>query len=211
MNKRRQRVLRQQKNQASPGKTGTAQKTKNASLPLPGIMSNWLLVLILILPFLFSEVPLDSAVAVRHIFLCIFILLFILFFFVLHKRFSAVSSVSIKIVFGLGTAYGLWSLPGMAGAINFKEGYFEISRHLLNLVLLFIIMITVMQEASSIMKICSAVTLVSLAQSFVGILQTYDIAFTDLPGNFIPYGLMTNRNLFGSAQAFTLPFVLFVL
>ena len=174
-------------------------------------MGNWLLVLILVLPFLFSEVPLDSAIAVRHIFFCVFILLFIVYFFVLRKRYAVINSLPVKIAFGLGAAFGAWSLLSMSGAVNYKEGYFEISRHLLNLVFLFIVMTTVMQEGSSLLKICLGVMLVSLLQSFIGILQAYDIAFTELPGNYKPYGLMTNRNLFGSAQAFTLPFVFFVL
>jgi O-antigen ligase len=53
--------------------------------------------------------------------------------------------------------------------------------------------------------------MVSLFQSFVGILQYYDLAFTELPGaNAKPFGLMSNRNLFGSAQALMLPFVIYL-
>jgi len=100
---------------------------------------------------------------------------------------------------------------GMSSAINYREGFFDLGRHFLLLILLYIVMTTVIQEESQLMKICKALMLVSIAQSFVGILQYYELAFTDLPGNFKPYGLMSNRNFFGSAQVFLMPFVVFVL
>ena len=114
-----------------------------------------------------------------------------------------------KIVFILGTAFAVWSLLSLTVATNYREGYWEIGRHLLHLVLLFIIMTAVAQESALLLKICCAVTTISLLHGLVGILQFYEVAFTSLPGIFKPYGFMTNRNLFGSAQAFLLPFVIY--
>ena len=172
-------------------------------------MINWLLVLIVILPFLYSEIPLDTVVSVRYIFLCAFMLLFVLYFFAWKKRMITVPSRLAKIVFITGAAFALWSLLSLTGAINYREGYWEIGRHLLHLVLLFIIMTAVAQEPAQLLKICCAITIISLLHGLVGILQFYEIAFTSLPGNYKPYGFMTNRNLFGSAQAFLLPFVIY--
>ena len=210
MSKQKQKGTAQSKSQASSRTAGAKTKT---STPLPTGMSsmiNWLSVLLFILPFLYSEKALDTPVAVRYIFLCLFILLFIIYFFAWQRRFVTVSSFLIKMVFVTGAAFALWSMLSLTGAINYREGYWEISRHLLHLVLLFIIMTAVIQESSQLLKICCIVTIVSLLQSIVGILQFYEIAFTGLPGNYKPYGFMTNRNLFGSAQAFLLPFAIYV-
>ena len=68
-------------------------------------------------------------------------------------------------------------------------------------------MLTVYREESQLLKLCKAMLWVSIIQGMVGILQYYEMAFTEVPGaNAKPYGLMANRNLFGSAQAFLLPF-----
>src|SRR6187549_3362566 len=172
-------------------------------------MMNWLLVLIVILPFLYSETPLDTVVSVRYIFLCAFMLLFVLYFFAWKKRMFTAPFRLAKIVFITGAAFAVWSLLSLTGAINYREGYWEIGRHLLHLVLLFIIMTAVVQEPAQLLKICCAITIISLLHGLVGILQFYEIAFTSLPGNYKPYGFMTNRNLFGSAQAFLLPFAIY--
>jgi O-antigen ligase len=64
----------------------------------------------------------------------------------------------------------------------------------------------------TVLQICKMFVVVAIIQSFVGTLQFYDIAFKELPGaNAKPFGLMANRNLFGSAQAFVIPFVIFIL
>ena len=183
-------------------------KTPPASTGINSMM-NWLLVLIVILPFLYSEIPLDTVVSVRYIFLCGFMLLFVLYFFAWKKRTITAPPRLAKIVFITETAFAAWSLLSLTVATNYREGYWEIGRHLLHLVLLFIIMTAVAQEFALVLKICCAVTTISLLHGLVGILQFYEIAFTSLPGNYKPYGFMTNRNLFGSAQAFLLPFVIY--
>src|SRR5688572_1403047 len=183
-------------------------KTSPASTGLNS-MINWLLVLIAILPFIYSEIPLDTVVSVRSIFLCGFLLLFVLYFFLWKKRMVTAPPRLAKIVFITGAAFAIWSLLSLTGAINYREGYWEIGRHLLHLVLLFIIMTAVAQESAQLQKICSVITIISLLHGLVGILQFYEIAFTSLPGNYKPYGFMTNRNLFGSALAFLLPFVIY--
>ena len=174
-------------------------------------MSNWLTVLVFVLPLLFSRVTLDPAIVPRYIFLCSFVLLFFIYF-LWRKKIKFSITGSIKIVFALGIAFGIWSLLSLVSSINPSAGYYEIARHFLNLILLLLVYITVQKEGSQILKVCKAILLMSLIQSFVGIIQYYDLAFADLPGaNAKPFGLMANRNLFGSAQALVLPFIIFVL
>ena len=206
---KQKKSIAQPKSQVASRTAGTKTKTPALSTGWYS-MTNWLAALLFILPFLYSQKVLDTAVSVRYIFLCSFMLLFVIYFFIWQKRAVAVPSLLIRIVFITGAAFAVWSLVSLAVAINYHEGYYEISRHLLHLVLLFIIMTTVTQEPSALLKICCIVTLVALMQGIVGILQFYEIAFTELPGNYKPYAFMTNRNLFGSAQALVLPFALYV-
>jgi O-antigen ligase len=175
-------------------------------------MSNWLVLLILILPITYSTDVLDSALVPRYVLLGEFLVLFKVYFFFIRKR-SINFSVDkmLKLVFGVSVLYSLWVAVTLASSINPVEGYYEVSRSFLNVLVLFLITTAVREEASAPFKLCKALTLMAIIQSFVGILQYYDLGFTYLPGNFKPYGLMANRNLFGSGQMYLLPFSIFVL
>ena len=175
-------------------------------------MINWIIPLVLILPVLFSREERDTVLTIRYIFLGCFLLLFLIYFYLLKKTAGVSSYPSvIKLIFGLGISFTLWGIISMITSQNVAPGYFDMGRYLLNLIFLFIIMEAVRQEPTGLLKLCKALLIGSIIQSFVGILQYYQIAFTDLPGNSVPYGLMANRNLFGSAQVLLLPFVIFVL
>jgi putative inorganic carbon (hco3(-)) transporter len=175
-------------------------------------MTNWLVVLAVVLPMLYSTQTIDPNITPRYIFLSAFVLIFV-FFFSLTKRirFYALYPFLIKAVFILSIAYCVWSIISMSFAINVAEALYEVVRFMLNTILLFLIMITVGQEATQVLKLFKAFVAVSFVQSVIGILQFYNLAFTSIPGMSVPYGLMGNRNLFGSAQVLLVPFVLFVL
>lgn len=174
--------------------------------------TNWLVVLSAVLPFLFSEKLIDPVVPIRYLFLGIFILLYIIVFFSPGKKNApAKLPLPIKIIFLFGIAFVGWSIASSSKAINPNEGFYLISRHLLNLLLLFVIMSVVIKEENQLIKIAKTLVIAGILQSFIGIAQFYGTAFTELPGNFIPYGLMANRNLFGSAQMLLIPFCLLVL
>src|SRR6188768_4554813 len=79
-------------------------KTPPASTGINSMM-NWLLMLVVILPFLYSEIPLDTVVSVRYIFLCGFMLLFVLYFFSLKKKMVTDPPRLVKIVFITGAAF----------------------------------------------------------------------------------------------------------
>ena len=187
-----------------------AANQKTLSMPTDlNSMMNWLAGLLLIVSFIYSTSAIDVAMAPRNIFLSGFILLFVLYFFAWRKRIVATPSFLIKLIFLTGGAFTVWNLLGLFGAINYHEGYYEISRHLLHLILFFIVLQAVIQEPGKLKSIFYILTIVALLHSLVGILQFYELAFTQLPGNYKPFGFMTNRNLFGSAQAFLLPFAMY--
>jgi O-antigen ligase len=179
--------------------------------PSWSVMTNWFAVLVLILPVLFSRKTIDPVITPRHILLSAFILLFVLVFFILRKKTILFSYPAvIKWTLGAGLAFGLWSMFTVSSAINAPEAWYQVAKYLLLLVLLFLVTVTTRHEESKVLGLCKAFILSAIIQSIVGIFQYYGLAFTDIPGaNATPYGLMANRNLFGSAQMLLLPFVLF--
>lgn len=176
-------------------------------------MANWLVVLLLVLPLLYSGKTMDPNITLRYIFLSSFIILLLLFFFKTIKRYNFSFPPLTKAVFILWIIYAAWSFLSMLFAINPSLAYYEIARHLLNLILLVLIMTAISQNEDAILKLSKAMTVMAIIQSTIGILQLYQLAFEFIPGNrgFLPYGLMGHRSLFGSAQVLLLPFSIFVL
>lgn len=210
MSKRKQRREAAQK--AEPI---TAAKKGKAIVANSGLnsMTNWLLFLLLLLPVAYSKATMDPLMSVRYIILGIFLLLFVGYFFGYRKQAISLSFPSLnRAVFGLGLAYAVWMIVCMTGALNFREGYYETGKQLLTLLYLFVVMMTVMKEEGQLMKLFHALVIVAIFHSLVGIMQHYETGFTEIPGsNSKPYGLMANRNVYGSALMLLLPFVFYVL
>ncbi len=195
--------------EVAPGKKNAQALTNTGGL---NSMTNWLILLVILIPVLYSEKTLDPNITIRYLYMGGILCCMAFYFFIIRKiPFQIPQPVLIRSVYVVGIAFAAWSIISMFSAINYREGYYEVSRHLLNIILLFFIMTATSREESQIVKLCKALVLVSLFQSLVGIFQYYDLAFTTLPGaNAKPFGLMSNRNLFGSAQALILPFVIYV-
>ncbi len=176
-------------------------------------MASWFVLLLAILPVIFSREVQDPALTPRYLLLSIFAGVFGIFFYVFQKRDTKFPYPPLaRYAFITGLAFIAWSLICLFSAVNPTAGFYETTRLLLNLLMLFFIIEMVAQHPNSILKICKVFVVIAIVQSLVGLLQFYDIAFANLPGaNAKPYGLMANRNLFGSAQVFLIPFVLYVL
>ncbi len=192
--------------------TAPISKQKPATSAYHG-MAYWFVALLLVLPVIFSRQAQDPAITPRYILLSIFVGVFTLFFYVFTRTESRMPYPPlVKYIFLMGLALVTWSVVCLFFSVNPTAGFYEILRQLLNLVVLFLVTEMVAGNQETTHRICKVFVVVALVQSFVGILQFYDIAFKELPGaNAKPFGLMANRNLFGSAQAFLVPFVLFVL
>ncbi len=205
---------KQKKAAALQVQTGSSVKEKKAPAKSSGSMTNWLMLLVAILPFVLSGEILDPVHMPRYIFLAVFLLVFIAVFFLFKQNYIPVRSLPLltKITLGLGVAFGVWSIFCMFNSLNYREGYLDTFRHGLNLVLLSVVMATTMQEEGQWMKLAKTIVITSMLQSLIGIFQYYDLGFTNIPGaNEKPFGLMANRNFFGSALVFVMPFVLYVL
>ena len=176
-------------------------------------MPYWFAALLLVLPVIFSREAQDPALTPRYILLSIFIFLFILYFYALKKTVTRLPYLPlIKYIFLAAIIFTAWSIVGLFFSVNPTAGYYEILRQLLTIILLFLITEMISANESYILKLCKVFVVIGIFQSFVGILQFYDIGFREIPGaNAKPFGLMANRNLFGSAQALVIPFVIYVL
>jgi O-antigen ligase len=199
----------------TPATATVALPKKEKALPAPNglnSMANWLMLLVLVLPLVYSTKPMDPVLTPRYILLSGFLFLFTLYFFVLRKTTVPYSiPLLLKIIFAAGIVFITWNFVAASSAINPQEGFFEIAKQLLFLLALLLITITVQREEPQLLKLCKALACVAIIQGLVGIMQYYEMAFTEVPGaNAKPYGLMANRNLFGSAQAFVLPFTIYV-
>ena len=129
--------LQQKKKDVQPAtKPAPVKKTPSAKSGSLGNMTNWLLIVVAILPFLHSEKLIDPAVAIRYVALGVFSLLFVVLFFVIRKKPLPNFSLSIKIVFITGIVFAVWSLISSFSAANPNEAFYIISRHLLNLLFL---------------------------------------------------------------------------
>jgi O-antigen ligase len=175
-------------------------------------MMIWIAFFAAIISVALSFVTVEPTISVRYMLTGLFCLGFSAYFFV-AKKYTVPGDfpLLIKLVFGFGILYFVWNAIALNFAINPAAGYYELTRQLLNLLLLFILMEAVRREVVHILIVAKVIVVISIIHSIIGILQFYGVGFLNIPGaNAQPYGLMANRNLYGSAQAFTIPFVLYV-
>lgn len=201
------------KGQQVPEKSTIAVKeNRKINQPAKKPMLNFLLILVAILPFMFSWEIMDANLIVRYGMLSGFALLFVLYFYGFRKKLvTADWPLIIRLVFIAGIAYGVWNMCSLFFAVNQQQVYYGVGRHFLNMLFLFIITQIASTDESYLLQLCKLLSIAAIIHSIIGVCQFYDLAFNDLPGNYKPYGLMGNRNVFGSAQVLLLPFTIFVL
>ena len=171
----------------------------------------WFVALLCFLPFIFSRATMDPTIAPRYILLTVFLSLYVLLLYIFKKQEVQLPGIS-KWVFIIALVFVAWNLICLIGAFNKSAANFEINRLLVNLVLLLMTTHLFAKEKDAMLPISKVLSLVGIIHAFVALLQYYGWSFTNLPGaNALPYGLMANRNLMGSAQTFLLPFELYLL
>jgi O-antigen ligase len=172
----------------------------------------WLIIITVLISLVFSNTTLDPAVSIRYLFYCIFIAAFITFVLLFKSRqYPFPIPPLLATVFLVGLAFCIESSIAMTYAINRKEGFFETSRTYANLFFLGIVLFITYYNSNKLLALFRMFVILAFMHSLIGILQYYQVTFTELPGNFAPYGLMANRNLYASAQALIIPFCLYVL
>lgn len=187
-------------------------KKKGIQKTESGQMANFVLVFLTIFPFVFSRTNIDPVLSIRYTFIGIFAALCILYFFAIKRSLiSRPWPLLLKAVFIVGITYGVWNFIGLTQAVNKQQVYFGLARHFLNMILLFFFSVMAEREEDRLQHLFKILCIVAIIHTIIGLGQFYDTAFTDIPGNFRPYGLMANRNLFGTAQVMLIPFCIYVL
>lgn len=175
-------------------------------------MTNWVLVFLAVLPFVFHRMNMDPVLSLRFTVQAIFILAFVIYFYAIRRKlFNNNIPMLVKVAFLAGIAYGIWNFIGFSQAVNKQQVYYGLARHFLDMIMLFIFTNMAEQEEKYLVNVCKVLTVVGLIHFIIGLSQFYDGAFTDIPGNFPPYSIMANRNFYGSAQVMLLPFAAYVL
>jgi O-antigen ligase len=186
---------------------------KVASASTSGVkLGYWLMAAAIILPLLISSLTSDPVLPIRFIGLSIFCCFLSIYFLLFKKNLSLIIPRLPRLVFLAGLLFGAVACTSLAFSINPGAGYFDIAKHFLQLTFLLLCVLIFTKEPAAAAVVCKGLVIAAMLQSFVGILQYYEVAFADIKGaNDKPFGLMANRNLFGSAQLLVLPFVLYIL
>lgn len=204
---------KKKKNEVVELSTVKSGKPATTSLALPN-NGYWLAILAIVLPLLFSKFTSDPILPIRFICLSLFCLLFTIWFVLIKKNsFSSPLPLLVKLVFVAGILFSIISCISTFSSVNPGAGMFETARQFVMLVLLGLCLLLFIKEPDAVTKVCKAIAVAAILQSLVGILQFYEVAFTEIPGaeGAEPFGLMANRNLFGSAQMLVIPFVLYLI
>lgn len=172
---------------------------------------NWLIVLLIVLPFVYSRKSMEPALSPRFMFESGFLALYHLYFFGIRgdKYFIKLPKLAFP-VWVLSIGFAAWSLIAIYSSTNIGESTYEVSRNFLNLLWLFTVIHVVLSEKIDFIVLCRWIALAALIHSFIGFDENFFWGYTKFPGGASPHGLMANRNLFGSFQALVLPFVIYL-
>ncbi|MEQ6119637.1 O-antigen ligase family protein [Reichenbachiella sp. MALMAid0571] len=172
---------------------------------------NWIIVLMFVLPFVYSGKSMEPSLSPRFIFESSFLLVYHLYFFGIRRERYFINFQKIaSYAFLLASAFVLWSVVTTLSSINFEESVYEVSRNVLNLLLLFTVVHAVVNSKMNFMVFCRMVAIAVIIHGFIGLDENFEWGNTKFPGGVSPHGLMANRNLFGSAMALMFPFVIYL-
>ena len=165
--------------------------------------------LVLVLPVISFKGIMHTTEVPRFMLLSGFLALFLLYFYVLRWP-----RLEIRPLRPLTRVLGTLALAFLAdlvvtscAAFNQQEALFHSFQYFLTLVAAVLFAATVIQEEERLPRLFQALAVALLIQAVVGILQFYQLAFINAAESSrtspraLPYGLMGNRNLLGSALA----------
>ncbi|MFQ5584352.1 MAG: O-antigen ligase family protein, partial [Calditrichia bacterium] len=179
----------------------------------PDILPLTLLIVgaVFIIPFSFSMALIDSVFILRYCELAA--LLFILY--LLLSRFWNKQTPSLDLsplrqaIFPLFTGYVIISALSIFIAYSVPEALLDSFKNVMLLFFFIAAVIIISQFPQSIPLLTRSIVSSALVMGIIGLAQYFKIAFTSLPGNFVIYATMTNKNIFASFMFFTLPFSLY--
>ncbi|MEL6821084.1 MAG: O-antigen ligase family protein [Calditrichota bacterium] len=161
---------------------------------------------ILITFLLYSRKTIDPVLPVRLLYLSAFLSLFLL---LLWRRDNKSTSTLFNTPL-LYTALAGVLLQALSTlwAVNVSEALIQTLKSGLFLILA-LITVQVIRSGKDRRLLAHSLAVLTILLSFIGICQYYQLGFTEIPGHFIIYGTMVNKNLFASVLVLILPYLLY--
>ena len=172
---------------------------------------NWWLLLLLVLPFVFSRNAMDPIFSSRLVFLSAWLVLYLLWFHVVRTKHLAIDPLrqrATRVLAILALGFVATQVVTSVTAASPQEALPSCIRFFLASLITLLFALTVMREGDLLPGLCRALTFVLLAQSLIAVFQQSGLAFTDIPPVEAPrpYGFMSSRNLMASFLALLFPF-----
>lgn len=161
---------------------------------------------LLILPLIFLRTTVDPVTAPRLALLGMLVLIASVVIFILTFKSSRLLPWN-PLRCGIAMAmlgYLILQAVSLTQAINVQEGLFTFIKALLGVLFFLLVVISLINNSMSRTALTKAFSLVGFLLATIGLCQYFDIWFTEIPGNIIPYGTMANKNLLASAVFFTM-------
>jgi len=166
------------------------------------------IVSVLFTPFFFLTAALDTALLPRFLALAAIVLLFSIGLFGKSRKTPAPFDFSVlrRKVFLAIMLYLLVAALAFVPALNAGESLAELLKIFLAAAFFAIATLLFGASPNAIVILTRTVTMTATAAAIIGICQYFFIAFNSIPGNFLVYGTMANKNLFASFIFICLPF-----
>lgn len=166
---------------------------------------------ILIIPLVFTRQTIEPVLLPRFVLLAalLFVITILISARFFKPGFHFDYSIVRRAIFPAFLLYLVFGAISLTRAINLSEGIFELLKIFLYFVFLAIATLLIAGEESFLSDSARAFAILSAVLSFMGICQYFGIAFTKLPGHYIVYATMANKNLLSEALFLTFPFLLF--
>jgi len=164
---------------------------------------------VIIIPFLFSSRLLDPVLSLRFTVFSVSLFVIVLLIAIYNKSGSFDLSILRRRIFPIFIFYLGISALSLLNTINLPEGIFELLKIWLGIIFFGAAALVLASTPNSILRLTKAVIIASAASAIIGVCQYYGVAFNSLPGYYVVYGTMVNKNLFASYLFLMLPFSLY--
>lgn len=163
------------------------------------------------LPFIYLNSALDPVLIPTFVLLSsLLVLLLVSLLMKVRKRHDTIDfGVWRRHVFAYYGAYVLLGAISVIQAINFSEAVFELLRMTLAAILLLVTATVFVRSENFKASLAKSMVACGFVLAVIGICQYYNLAFTSIPGNGIPYGTMANKGLYSSILCLVFPFTVY--
>jgi O-antigen ligase len=157
---------------------------------------------------LFSNMTLDPVLLPRFLVGSIFVFGFVLMIAiqVTNSQTGFDFGIIHRVIFLAFICYLTISGLSLINAINLTEGLFEWLKLFLFTAFFYSALLIILKNRNGITILVRGIILTATILSGIGICQYYRLAFTSIPGNYIIYATLANKNLYASALFLMLPF-----